>query len=503
MIAGQSVRTPGFQVFEAPAVRDAQLARTTAVVQGYVTREGEVLRAWASVRDEATRKHTRVISATGQPAAILEIAASLAQQLAPSVQPYTTSSAEAVRELYSGAPEKAVGIDPSYGAAHLALVSRMAASGDRDAAVRAVEAAAKSRMTPAEQARLNLVRAELDGDPRARLAALKGLAEATVSDPQTWRAIAELYMNSKNYSAAAEAYGRVLELTPADQVVLNSRGYAFAFAGDLDNARKSLEEYARVAPEAANALDSLGEVHFLFGRYEDAERYFLEAHSKDPSLLGGAEPFRAALARFLAGDTTKADAHFREYMSARSGDELAGLRRAFWMRLTSRKPELRPGTSLEKSMAALWVLSAGQRDAARKLAESARASAALPNVVGFASTVLLLSQPSATVDEWRKRVERALPRPEQSRAREQILGYALLLDRRYAEAAGVWQRVYDVTPGLLINDVAMPFAWALDGAGRSAEARKLLPGFLPPSSIEPGLQWLAYERAVASRQTKH
>jgi hypothetical protein len=177
--------------------------------------------------------------------------------------------------------------------------------------------------------------------------------------------------------------------------------------------------------------------------------------------------------------------------------EEAAVRRAIWMRLTGRKSQLQPKTSVEHSMAALWALLDGDRAEGLKQAQTARSNAALPEAVGLSSAVLLLAQPSATVEEWTARIARAT---QAAPAREQLLLYALLLDRKFADAATVAERIYQNTPGLLINETNIAFAWAMEESGRREEARRLMTGFLPPSSFAPGLNLVLFERAVSMRR---
>jgi hypothetical protein len=77
--------------------------------------------------------------------------------------------------------------------------------------------------------------------------------------------------------------------------------------GNLDEAKSTFEQYGKRSGQAINALDSLGEAMFLNGRFGDAEKTFLDAYRKDPSFLEGVDLWKAAHARWLAGDLSGAD----------------------------------------------------------------------------------------------------------------------------------------------------------------------------------------------------
>src|SRR5260370_5212451 len=109
-----------------------------------------------------------------------------------------------------------------------------------------------------------------------------------------------------------------MAIDPANAVALNGLGYAEAEAGNLDAAKKALENYARQPNQETNALDSLGEVHFMNGRLAQAEKYFSQVTAPDPRFLAGAALMKAAYAHWLTGDLPVADSLMRSYLDAHS-----------------------------------------------------------------------------------------------------------------------------------------------------------------------------------------
>src|SRR5207344_1882048 len=97
------------------------------------------------------------------------------------------------------------------------------------------------------------------------------------TDPSLYEALGESEMKARHYAAAASAFSKIIELDPENVGALNSLGYADAFAGDLDGARRTFEDYGRQPGQRPNSLDSLGEVFFMRGKFTEAEKYFLDA----------------------------------------------------------------------------------------------------------------------------------------------------------------------------------------------------------------------------------
>jgi len=131
-------------------------------------------------------------------------------------------------------------------------------------------------------------------------------------------------MRARDFPGAVRAYDAALKIEPTNTTLWNAKAYAQAHANDLDGALKSIDEYRRLAPNDANASDSLGEIYFFFGKFPEAERAFLEAQQKNPAMLGGGDLYRAGLAKSFTADLPGADAHFKKYEEFRksAGDAL-------------------------------------------------------------------------------------------------------------------------------------------------------------------------------------
>src|SRR5262249_9790471 len=142
-----------------------------------------------------------------------------------------------------------------------------------------------------------------------------------------------------HFAESAALFRAVLRIEPENGNVMNLLGYAEAYAGNLEAARKAIEDYGRNEAQKTNALDSLGEVHFLHGRFTDAEKYFLQANESNRAFLGGTELLKAAYAHWLAGDLKGADAIAGRYFDVRKNDRLVAWREASWLYSTGRREQ--------------------------------------------------------------------------------------------------------------------------------------------------------------------
>ena len=512
-----AMRTAGhekIQTFDVPSVRDAQARFATQTLTGYLTRSDGGLVLHAALRDEAAGSTIRSFSATGSERELAALASAVATETGaplhtgrrmpqPAAMKALLGFAGDAPQEWAAAIRQALQADPQYGAAHVAWVELNARLGRREESVAGLQQARSADLTPAQQAQVDVLTAELQGDRTARAAAMMRFAALNPGNLQVWRATAEAHLNARAYDGAVRACEAILELVPDDEVALNSRGYALTYSGDFARAREAFEEYRRRRPESANAIDSTGEMMFYFGRFADAEKLFLEAHAKNPAHLNGNQPFRAALSRFMAGDAGGADTLMASFLAdaRKRKDPLVDARSALWQAMTGRLPRQAPADPLVQTLHSLWMLRAGDRAAAVALADRARSTAKNPAVLGLASMAYLLAQPSADANEWASRIARAVP-PQLAQVQGQrLLGWALLLDGKPAEAARVWRAFYDALPMDSLNTERILLTLSLVESGQVGEAKKVMPhGFLPPAALDPGLDLLVYPKAAELRK---
>jgi tetratricopeptide (TPR) repeat protein len=435
----------------APSIRDAQFNHADQVVEGYVSGTPDNLTVTAVIRDERTQRTIRQLKAQGK--TVVQAASTLAGQLTQTPKPFGSSNALAIQELFSGHADAAIAADPGFGAAHLLKIETLARAGQRPEMAKAIEAAQTARFTDLQRAQLQSLTAE---SPKARADGVLALARATGYDLNLWRSAAEAAIAVKNHTASVEALQKAAELDPENVAVWNTLAYSRLFAGDFEGAKRSIAEYQRRQPNDPNALDSLGELNFYEGRFPDAEKYFLEAFQKNNAFLGGADLYRAALSRYLAGDRAQADAIFQRFLEFRQkhNDVLAPLREAIWFYTTGRADEAKRkaaaiGSPAAKTQVVLWDLRDGKGN---------------PDVFG--------------------------DRPE-------MQGWKWLFAKRYPEAVEYWRKVYESNSSVNGNEARVLLAWALNGADRGAEASTLLQKWpFPPAGPEPGFSSIVMAQAI-------
>src|SRR5262249_30413479 len=239
--------------------------------------------------------------------------------------------------------ERAVTLDPDFGAAWESWAQALAGANQAAQAKEIVERALArgSLRSPMDRAQLKLMRATLSADSAAQRETLAELSQLVPADVSIKALAAEAEMLARNFSRAAQLFSELLRVDPNNAAVLNSLGYAYGFAGDLVNARKTFADYARFRNQEANAFDSMGEVLFVNGQFAEAEKQFLEAHQKNPAMLSGADLSKAAYARWLGGDLPGADKLYASYLEFRSKARDPGVlwREAAWLYTTGRSEE--------------------------------------------------------------------------------------------------------------------------------------------------------------------
>ena len=317
--------------------RDAFPFGATQLVHGYVEKRRQGFHFEFVVEDAKTHKALQTLASDGDPLPALDL---LAKQIDSAAHAFSSTNPQAVAAWASGDYEKAVTLDPGFGAAWSSWVQARVAAGDKqqayDIAARAL--GQTSLRSPVDRAQLEFDSATLRQDVPAQDRALTALAELVPHDLALLGQLAARQMNTRHFSEAVRYYQAILQEAPDEIEIWNQLGYAQVFAGDLESAQKSFERYGRDPAHAANALDSQGEAYFLNGKFVDAERRFLDANAKSNTLLGSVDLLKAAYSRWLQGDLPGADKLFLQYLTFRvvQKDDLVAWRQAVWEYSTGR-----------------------------------------------------------------------------------------------------------------------------------------------------------------------
>jgi tetratricopeptide (TPR) repeat protein len=488
----------------------AESIRASRILQGYFVARSGRMEIRATLIDP--RKTTTVASfALDGPLAAgpLPLVNQLAKRLSGGARVFSTGNAGAFHDygVALSTPdrasalrgfESAVASDPNFTAASLASARLLLDSGDRDGARRILATAVSAHPDPIDQARLEYVAATAAGDTAARLKALETLARLTPVDSQVPRELAELQVLQRKFQDAVRNYEAVTRLDPEDAQAWNQLGYGYALAQNLAGARRALERYRQLLPpEEVNPLDSLGEVSFYLGDFSTAERYFIQAHEKNPGEFGGGELIKAAQARLMLGDLPAADAIYQRYLALlqHSQGALAGYQQAQWDFLTGRRKaaiarleKLAPSLGGEARALALcqlslWKLETGDSEAAAELAGQAVSSAQSPRLRNLSAVCRFL----ATM-------------PTSGSGSPVADVYALLFERKFKEAVPALEALYRETNPTADAQVRTLLAWAYVETGRPQEAQQLLARApIPLSSGEPLFADLIFPRYLYLR----
>ncbi len=315
----------------------AALEGATQLLHCTYTQRGGALEISYALEDAARR---RMVATGLVPGTVLFAVSTLARALDPAAQPFSTPSADAAAAWGRADFERAVVLDPDFGAAWEAWIAQFQQSGKPDEAEAIADRAlARSSLrTPLNKARIQLSSALLRKDETARIAALTELARLAPRDTGTLLALAEIEQRHRRFPAAEQLYRRALAIDPDNGAALNGLGYAQGEDGDLDGAKKTLEQYGKKPEQAINALDSLGEVHFMNGRFADAYKYFTRATMRQADFLAGAPLMKAAYAYWLGGNLVGADALMQKYLAIQNPQQLVW-RQAVWLYATGRRDQ--------------------------------------------------------------------------------------------------------------------------------------------------------------------
>ena len=255
--------------------------------------------------------------------------------------PFSTANPDAAAAWGRGEFERAVALDPDFGTAWASWIAQTAQAGKPDVAVElAGRALARASLrTPLDKAQIQLSNATLRRDGAGRAAAFTELTRLAPHESGPLLGLATIEQQARRYSAAAELYRRALAIDPRNADALNFLGYAQGESGDLEDAKKTFETYGQIQPN--NALDSLGEVYFMNGRFADAEKSFAQVSARDPNFLKGAPLMKAAYAHWLGGDLPGADALMQKYLAflSKQNDPRAVWYGAVWFYATGRQEQ--------------------------------------------------------------------------------------------------------------------------------------------------------------------
>jgi Flp pilus assembly protein TadD len=377
-------RSTRLSVFRAASVSEAYQGRASRFLMGTFRREGDAFQFEYQIEDADRHKVLETFSTTGR---VLFAATAIARHIDPAAFPFSTSSPEAIEAWGRGDYDGALAIDPDFGAAgESAIQALIAARRQMEAVQMAQRLLARSSLRSVlNRARIRFLEAALRGDPADRLNALVNLAALTPSDSGVLTALGEAKLAMRQLGEASKYLRASLKADPVNPQTLNLLGYAEALEGNLNAARELLEQYSMQPGQRPNGLDSLGEAHFLNGKFKEAAAYFKDAYMASPDFAEGTTLWKAAYAEWLEGDLSSANATMARYLSSLAERQV-------------------PSAPLVE---ASWLYATGRRDEA-----IARLSAVNPAISAAAERQLLVwknPQPGGDLQTWKRAYEASNP----------------------------------------------------------------------------------------------
>lgn len=453
----------------------------TRALQGYFTTWQGRLELHAVVEDLFAAKALDSYQISGpQAEGPLPLLNQLAKKLTPSARTFATSNAEAFhvygeaiaatdRPAMQHGFEQATRLDPHFAAAYAGWAESLLSTGDREGGLAVLARAEGQAQDPVDRAELKFLATNASGDSAARMAALEELTRLTPANGQEIRDLAALQLSQRRFADAVHSYEAAARILPDDPAIWNELGYAHAYTQDLDGARRAIERYRQLAPDDANAADSLGEVNFYLGDFAAAEKAFLEADRKSAPGTAGTALAKAAQARWMVGDLAGADALFGKYTSLAKPVQRAAVnyQQAQWDFLTGRRKAAM--TQMEQvistvagdtqvlalSQLSLWKLDTGAVKDAMDLANRAVAIAQSPAGRELAGNIHAIAsmQPSMGASRLANT-------------------FALLFARKFADAQPLLDAAYRESNPSNDGQPRALLAWAdielgrVDGAGK-------------------------------------
>lgn len=514
VIAAQATGSERLVPLQPEIDRENALRRGTRILRGYYYTDAGQLRIRAVLFDAASNQALQRMEAQaplsqGPVAPLGQVAHDMVgfTRPFPASLPALENFGRAMLETDPAArlelARKGLAADAKLVPAALAVARIEAARGDRAAAVQALSASLAQTTEAASRLQLELVLAELNGDRAKRTQVLDAAAKLTPKDADVWQRLGEAQVQNHSFPAAAQAYRKAAELRSEDDGLWNAIAYTEAYAGNFDEALRYGEIYRKLVRLDPNAYDTMGELHWMAGRFKEAEENFLEAQQRDPQFLGGQEFAKAAFARVMAGDVPGADGIFHRYLESRQAlkDPLAELRKAHWLLLTGRKKE---GVALLDRLAAepaelgarsgvllaVELLLSGNRARAKELAVRANQQGQAPGTKNAALMLALLAS-AGDANE----VSRTLPQETPQSFRDLTLAYGLVFGGNWKAAIPVLAQLEQQMVPAQGDEVRALLAGAKAQTGDKTGAKALLRRWpLPPGPGETVFAQLWFPR---------
>ena len=212
--------------------------------------------------------------------------------------------------------EEAVRLDPEFAMAYSYLVAVDIALGSPEASRQALRKVQEygGRVKGKEGLQIKAQLAQLvekDNDKLGEL--LRKITADYPEEKRGWYDLGVYYASKEKFAEAQSCFEKALTLDPRFGPAINYLAYVLSYQGKHDEAVKEFQLYAGIFPGDANPHDSLGDLYFQTGRFDEAVAEYKEALRIKPDF---GSDIRISYIHALRGDYDEALKWADQYIAA-------------------------------------------------------------------------------------------------------------------------------------------------------------------------------------------
>jgi len=237
---------------------------------------------------------------------------------------------------------------PDDGTVYEQWVNYLLSQNRRDEIGPVIAQALQRKWPPLERAQFEVLRATMNGDFSARLAAIGAVARAWPANVPLQLQAAEGLNQRRDFKAALPMLQAAVRGEPGSFQPLSILAYTQALSDDFPAARQTVQLSLATSNQPLRSLDLEGDIFFLQGDFAAAENAYLAAAEKDAAFELGRLYAKAGEAALWQNQIERADGHMQRFFAVYQKGVPAGI----------------------TIVQGLWLWRIGQRVEARRQAEA-------------------------------------------------------------------------------------------------------------------------------------
>jgi tetratricopeptide (TPR) repeat protein len=182
-----------------------------------------------------------------------------------------------------------------------------------------------------ERLRVEIARTFLDNNAERRLELAQTLTRTYANSPRAWIVLGNAQGALNRHGMARESYGRAIALDPTMFLAQTAQGFSYLFSEprDLTRAKQHMEQAIAANPAEAKGYEFLGDVNRAMNQLEDARAAYTRATERDPK-LAVAVLKKGHINSFLGNYTEARSAYDAAIADGKEADKVTyGVYRAF------------------------------------------------------------------------------------------------------------------------------------------------------------------------------